>query len=101
MDPPATDHEQFLSLVDDHHRALQKVCWAYGRNSHDRDDLLQEIVVRLWSAFGTYDPSRKFSTWMYRVALNVAIDFKRRQKRWGRVSLDAGAAAEVAVDDIF
>ena len=82
--PP--DHERFLSLVDAHRRPLLKVCWAYGNTSHDRDDLLQEIVARLWAAFGKYDPGRKFSTWMYRVALNVAIDYRRRQRRWGRES---------------
>jgi len=56
--------------------------------------LLQEIVGRLWVAFGKYDRSRRFSTWMFRVALNVAIDFRRRQRRWGReiASLDEGGA---------
>lgn len=95
MDPRPSDHEHFLSLLESHQRPLLKVCWAYGRTSHDRDDLLQEIVGRLWAAFGKYDRSRKFSTWMFRVALNVAIDFRRRQRRWGRevASLDDGAAA--------
>ncbi len=101
--PPPSDHEPFLSLLESHQRPLLKVCWAYGRTSHDRDDLLQEIVGRLWAAFGTYDPSRKFSTWMFRVALNVAIDFRRRQRRWGRetVSLDDGGdtVPDAATDD--
>lgn len=95
MDAPSSDQEHFLSLVESYQRPLLKVCWAYGRTSHDRDDLLQEIVGRLWAAFGKYDRSRKFSTWMYRVALNVAIDFRRRQWRQGRetASLDDGGAA--------
>ena len=95
MDTLPSDHERFLSLLATHQRPLLKVCWTYGRTSHDRDDLLQEIVGRLWAAFRKYDRSRKFSTWMYRVALNVAIDFRRRQRRWGRetASLDDGGAA--------
>src|SRR5262245_44206139 len=90
MAPPPSDHDHFLALVESYQRPLLKVCWAYGRTSHDRDDLLQEIVGRLWAAFGKYDRGRPFSTWMYRVALNVAIDFRRRKLRWGReaVSLD-------------
>jgi RNA polymerase sigma-70 factor, ECF subfamily len=84
MASPRSDHEQFLALLEDHHRALRKICWAYCYTSHDRDDLLQEILVRLWASFGRYDRSRRFSTWMYRVALNVAIDFQRRQRRRGR-----------------
>jgi RNA polymerase sigma-70 factor, ECF subfamily len=95
MDAQSSDHEHFLSLLECHQRPLLKVCWAYGGTSHDRDDLLQEIVGQLWASFGKYDRERKFSTWMYRVALNVAIDFRRRRKRWGRetASLDDEAPA--------
>lgn len=84
MGRAAPNHDEFLTLIEAHQRALLKVCWAYGRNPHDRDDLLQEIMGRLWGAFERYDRSRKFSTWMFRVALNVAIDHRRRQRRWGR-----------------
>lgn len=82
--PPTPAHDRFLSLVDDHRRAIAKICWAYGRTPHDRDDLFQEIIARLWAAFPAYDSNRPFLTWMYRVALNVAIDHRRRQRRWGR-----------------
>jgi RNA polymerase sigma-70 factor (ECF subfamily) len=90
--PPPSDHELFLSLLEAQQRPLLKVCWAYARTSHDRDDLLQEILGRLWASFGRYDRGRKFSTWMYRVALNVAIDFQRGRRRRGRevASLDEG-----------
>lgn len=101
--PPA-DPEHFLALLSSHQRPLFKVCWAYSRSSHDRDDLLQEIVVRLWGAFGKYDRARTFSTWMYRVALNTAIDFRRRQLRRGKESAsldDEGAAIAVAATDDF
>jgi len=75
------EHDEFLSLIEKHQRLLLKVCWAYTFTSHDRDDLLQEIMVRLWSAFAKYDRNRRFSTWMYRVAINVSIDFCRRKGR--------------------
>ena len=75
------DQEYFLALIGAHQRLLLKVCWAYTRTSHDRDDLFQEIAGRLWTAFGNYDRKRTFSTWMYRVALNVAIDFRRQRQR--------------------
>lgn len=68
-------------MLESHQRALHKVCWVYGKSSHDRDDLFQEIISQLWRSFGKYDRQRSFSTWMYRIALNVAIDFQRRQRR--------------------
>ena len=91
---PAGDQDHFLSLIETHHRLLLKVCWAYTKTDHDRDDLFQEIVGRLWAAFGKYDRNRKFSTWMYRVALNVAIDFHRRQSRRWRQSQSLDDAQE-------
>ncbi len=97
-DAPPSDHARFLALVEAHRRALLKVCWAYANTSHARDDLLQEIVGRLWGAFARYDPARKFSTWMYRVALNVAIDYRRRQRRWGRESAGLDGADSVPED---
>src|SRR5579883_49722 len=98
-DPPPADHELFLSLLQSQQRPLLKVCWAYGRTAHDRDELLQEIVGRLWAAFARYDRGRKFSTWMYRVALNVAIDFRRRQRRRGRESVGLDDEPAAATDD--
>ena len=56
----------------------------YGHNRHEREDLLQEITVQLWKAFPKYDAHRSFVTWMYRIALNVAIDFHRKRERWTR-----------------
>lgn len=80
----SADQERFLALLAANRRPLLKVCWAYGYTTHDRDDLFQEIASRLWASFDKYDPARNFSTWMYRVALNVAIDFRRRQRRRAR-----------------
>jgi RNA polymerase sigma-70 factor, ECF subfamily len=102
MDSSSASHERFVSLMETHRRALLKVCWAYGPTSHDRDDLLQEMASRLWAAFGKYDPQRKFSTWMYRIALNVAIDWRRRHQRVLRevVHLEGDSVADAkSMDD--
>jgi RNA polymerase sigma-70 factor, ECF subfamily len=98
MKSPSATHERFTSLVSQHQRALLKVCWAYAYSHHDRDDLFQEIASRLWSAFDRYDESRPFLTWMYRVALNVAIDFRRRKLRWSKESVGL-EDEESALDD--
>jgi RNA polymerase sigma-70 factor (ECF subfamily) len=72
---------RFLSLLDEHKRILYKIAASYSRNPADREDLAQEIVAQLWRSFDSYDESYRFSTWMYRVALNVAISFNRRETR--------------------
>lgn len=71
---------KFQCLVEEHKRILFKVCRAYCRNSDDRDDLAQEILLQLWTAFPRFDGRCLFATWMYRIALNVSISFVRRQQ---------------------
>ncbi len=71
--------QRFQSLVEEHKKILYKVCNSYCRNRDDREDLAQEIVVQLWRSFEKFDGRVRFSTWMYRIALNVAISFYRRE----------------------
>jgi RNA polymerase sigma-70 factor (ECF subfamily) len=76
-----TKQEKFASLIDDHKNILYKVANSYCRNQDDRPDLIQEILIQLWLSFDRFDGRGKFSTWMYRIALNVAISFYRSGKR--------------------
>jgi len=73
----ADRNTQFRELLERHRGIVFKVANAYCRDPHDRADLAQEIATQLWRAFPRYDGERTFSTWMYRVALNVAISFRR------------------------
>lgn len=68
---------QFAELLDRHRRMVFKVANTYARAS-DQEDLAQEIAAQLWRAFPDYDASRPFSTWLYRIALNVGISHLRR-----------------------
>ena len=68
---------QFRDLLERHRKIVFKVANTYARASEDRADLAQEIVAQCWRAFGRYDTQRAFSTWLYRIALNVAISFVR------------------------
>jgi RNA polymerase sigma factor (sigma-70 family) len=68
----------FLFLLNEHRKIVYKVAATYCASTEDRRDLAQEICAQLWRAFPKYDASRRFSTWMYRIALNVAISYLRR-----------------------
>lgn len=73
--------DRFLTLLEEHKGILYKVANAYCKNREDRPDLIQEIIAQLWQSFDRYDEGRRFSTWMYRIALNLAISFYRRENR--------------------
>lgn len=83
MSNPA-QQDRFLILLDQHQKILHKVAGSYERTAADRQDLVQEMVVQLWRSFERYDDRYRFSTWMYRVALNVAISFHRSEARRSR-----------------
>jgi RNA polymerase sigma-70 factor (ECF subfamily) len=76
--------ERFRNLMEEHKKILYKICHSYCRNPADRDDLAQEILFQLWRSFASFDERVRFSTWMYRIALNVAISFYRRETVRGR-----------------
>lgn len=82
MTKPA-GNERFVQLLEEHKRLLYKVASAYCANAEDRRDLVQEIVIQLWRSFPRYDDRLKFSTWMYRIGMNVAISFLRGEGRRG------------------
>lgn len=77
----STANEDFLRLIEENKAIIFKICNTYCSNKSDREDLAQEIIYQLWKSGNRFDPGYTFSTWMYRIALNVAISFYRKEKR--------------------
>lgn len=74
--------KEFLQIIKKNQGIIHKVCNIYCDDQDDRDDLFQEIVAQLWKSFPTFREESKFTTWMYRVALNTAItSFKKTKRR--------------------
>lgn len=89
--------EVFLSLVLKNKGIIIKICNSYCRNKADREDLAQEITYQLWRSGKSFDTDHTVSTWMYRVALNVAISFYRKEKKSETVI--SISENEVAIED--
>lgn len=70
--------DRFTRYIDDHMKLIWKVSRIYCRNAEERKDLVQDIIIQLWKSFPNYDPIYAFSTWTYRVALNVSISHVRK-----------------------
>jgi RNA polymerase sigma-70 factor (ECF subfamily) len=69
--------DDFGDLLQQHRGIVFKVANSYARDPEDRADLAQEIAAQLWRAWRSYEPDRPVTTWMYRIALNVAISHLR------------------------
>lgn len=72
---------KFVSELETHQNIVHKVCSLYTDNRDAHNDLFQEITIQLWKAYPKFRGESKFSTWMYRVALNTAITLYRKSKR--------------------
>lgn len=79
--------EELLQKISDNQGIIFKICNTYCSNKSDREDLAQEIIYQLFKSFHSFNTEYKFSTWMYRVALNVAISFYRKNKIGSIISL--------------
>ncbi|HEY3429637.1 MAG TPA: sigma-70 family RNA polymerase sigma factor, partial [Cyclobacteriaceae bacterium] len=79
-------------LMKEHRNLIFKICHSYCANAENRKDLQQEIFIQLWKSFRKFDGRVKISTWIYKVALNTAIFFYRKDSKHNNnktVSLDA------------
>lgn len=98
-DPPQA---RFAALLERHRGIVLKIAHGYCRDPEDRRDLVQDISVQAWRAFAGFDPARsRFSTWLYRIALNVAISQARSAglRRRHLASLDDEAVAALPGHD--
>jgi RNA polymerase sigma-70 factor (ECF subfamily) len=94
--------EDFVAVLNECQPLLRRVARLYCQDVDDRQDLFQEMVLQLWRAWPRYvpQPGAKLSTWLYRIALNVAIsNLRQRTRRPAPGELDAEALAVAQAPD--
>jgi len=74
-------HQRFQEILAAHKGILIKVSCIYCRNEADRSDLIQEISIQIWKSLNKFNDKYKLSTWIYRIALNVAISYYRKNSQ--------------------
>ena len=93
---------QLTDLIRRHARLIHKIAFVYCRDATDREDVVQEVAVQLWRSRHRYDERFKETTWVYRIALNVAISFHRRERRHRerRLPIDEHAIMIAAASEV-
>jgi RNA polymerase sigma-70 factor (ECF subfamily) len=79
--PEGERNRVFESWIDAHKAILFKVARAYGATHSDREDLFQEIALQVWHSVEAYRGDCAATTWIYRVALNTALAWRRKERR--------------------
>ena len=98
---PTNSHgleKEFLDIIGANQGIIHKVCNIYCDNTEDRNDLFQEILAQLWKSYSSFRSESKFTTWMYRVALNTAITSFKKQRRQPGFSSLSGVTLMIADD---
>lgn len=73
--------EQFLDMLEKHIGIIIKISRAYAYDNEERKDLMQDVILELWKSFKRFDGSCKISTWVYRISLNISMNYKRKRSR--------------------
>ena len=81
------ERDRFSELVKRYQGRLVNYLYRFFRNLEEAQDLAQEVFLKIYKALDRYDPRYKFSTWLFRVAQNAAID-RIRKRRLKLVSMD-------------
>jgi RNA polymerase sigma-70 factor (ECF subfamily) len=87
----------FEGWIEAHKAILFKVARAYGATHSDREDLFQEIALQLWHSVASWRSACAATTWIYRVALNTALAWRRKERKHGQGRQDIEAATDLLI----
>lgn len=73
--------KEFLERIESHKGIIYKISKMYMDHTADQEDLFQEIIYQVWKSYASFNGKSQFSSWMYRVALNTAIVFLKKDKK--------------------
>ena len=81
----ARDEEAFNRLVERYQARAYRLAWSLLRHPEDARDVSQEAFLRVYQSAGRFRGDARFSTWFYRILVNVALDHRRRSRWWQRM----------------
>jgi RNA polymerase sigma-70 factor (ECF subfamily) len=94
-----THEEKLLGMLETHGAALRRIARAYAGAAGEEDDLYQEILLQLWRGLPSFRGDAAPGTWLYRVALNTALTWRRRATRRDRASAEPVEPAAPSASD--
>ncbi len=93
----AGDDAAFSVLVERHKSAVVNLTYRYLGNFADAEDLAQEVFLKVYGARARYRPEAKFTTWMYRIAVNTSLNEVRNRKN--RPTFRAASLVDAGQDE--
>ncbi|MFC1558556.1 RNA polymerase sigma factor [candidate division KSB1 bacterium] len=78
----------FRKIIEQHSQKIYSIAYQMAGNSDDASDIAQEVFIKLFNSLGKFDRKYNFTTWLYRVTVNMSIDYKRKNTRHSNIPLD-------------
>src|SRR5215471_1426925 len=98
LDVKAGDQQSFELLLQRYRTPLVNFLYRMVRNREQSEDLAQEVFLRVYRARGDYEPSAKFTTWLFRIATNLALN-SVRDHRYQKLEVSMDAPITVDAED--
>ena len=101
------DEKAFDRLFEKYQIPLYSICYRYARNEDDARDLTQDIFIKVYNNLKKFEEKSKFFTWLYRIAVNACISFRRMvrlpheeyEPYSKTASMDQRVMMKIAIDD--
>jgi len=90
---------RFINLIQENAGIIYKVIHLYIDSAEDRKDVHQEILIQAWKSYERFKGRSKFSTWLYKVALNTVLTWQRKESKRGEVKTDFYPESTTEVQD--
>jgi len=92
--------EKFQEILTQNRDMIYRLCYAYLYNKNDVEDLMQEIMLNIWNSLDKFRNESKISTWIYRIAVNSALLYNKKSKKYNSVyaDIDSGSENEIPYD---
>jgi len=75
----------FSKILEDNKHSIMRICGAYSKNKEDQKDLFQEVALNIWKSLPFFRQEAKYDTWIYRINLNVCMQYAMKLNREKRV----------------
>ncbi len=72
--------QDFQLIVEENKAMIYSVCFMYGKSREETDDIFQEVLINLWKSLKTFRKESDIKSWIYRIALNTCISYKRKKR---------------------
>lgn len=79
--------QQFAQVVKDNRSTIYVVCYMFSNDAEEVADLFQEVLVKLWNGYDSFQGKSDIKTWIYRVTLNTCVTIDRKKRRRNRAML--------------